>query len=114
MSCKSHGDGDSPLSSRMLTVGNRIGFTSELAGSIIVRPSTSKLYSYTPGSTGPTVTLQTPFESLFIGTTPIGHCPFSDTCAALGACRRNVTIWAGPTSGERRGAGFARVTVKVV
>jgi hypothetical protein len=59
----------------LLVRGWRIGLMAGLPGSIIETPSTWKVYSQTPGRMGPTVTLQSPFESLFMGVRPLGHCP---------------------------------------
>ena len=90
---------------RMLVRGSRIGLMAGLTGSIMVSPSTWKLYSQTPGSIGPTVTLHTSLESLVIDARPLGHCPLTTTSVALGACRRNVTLRSACTSGERTGGG---------
>ena len=75
----------------MLVRGSRIGLIAGLAGSIICRPSTWKLYSQTPAGTGPTVTVQTPLASFVIGARPSGHWPVTITSVALGARSRNVT-----------------------
>ena len=58
---------------KLLVRGARMGLMAGLPRSIIVRPSTWKLYSHTPGATGPWVTLQTSFVPLGIVARPLNH-----------------------------------------
>src|SRR5438093_352035 len=86
-----------------------------LRGSITVTPSTLKLYRYAPASTGPTVTVHTPFSPFVI--CPAGGAPgaaaprpppasagisppATRTACACGAMSRNTTRRSGITSGE--------------
>ena len=90
---------------KMLVRGSRIGLMAGLAGSIIETPSSCKEYSQTPGSTGPTVTLQTPLVSWVMAVRPEGHWPLTYTSSALGARMRNVTRRSSAISADRTGGG---------
>jgi hypothetical protein len=87
----------------MLVRGARMGLMARFPGSIIARPSTPKLYSYTPGATGPTVADQTPGALVAMGTAPFWNCPETVTLVALGARSRKTTVRSGSTSGETTG-----------
>src|SRR5262245_33446615 len=95
--CTSSKRGGLPGTSTVLASSARPFFRLGWPGSRIRTPSTTKLYWYISGVTGPAVAVHTPFASLVIDFDPPKE---RLTVLASGARRRNVMVRSGWTSGE--------------
>ena len=82
-----------------------MGLIAGLPGSIMVTPSTEKLYSQTPAGIAPTLADQTPSSPSVSGSGSFIHRPRRETAFALGAFRRKMALLSAFTSGEMTGAG---------